>query len=109
MAIIPLGFITDHFFLSFGLFLASAIPLYAALKASGAEAGMIKVFLVSALMSLFTLASLKFISPAAGIITIILSIAAYKYAFRTDGLRAAIAGLLQYIFIAIVVTLVAWS
>ncbi|MBI2138889.1 hypothetical protein HYU13_04825 [Candidatus Woesearchaeota archaeon] len=95
--------VQGHFFLLFILLLLSSLPLYLALKLSGGNVSILKVFFIGIALSLITLASAKFIGLFGALIVLLISPAAYYLAFKVDKIRAVLAWLFQYGFLALVI------
>ncbi len=81
----------------------SALPLYFAVKLVGGEAGIVKIILISLLLSFASFGAARFIGIFAGIFMLIATLLVYKLAFKISFLKAFIAWILQYVFVFIAV------
>ena len=79
----------------------SALPLYFAVKLVKGEAGIVKIILLSLLLSFASVGAARFIGIFAGIFMLVATLFVYKLAFKISLLRAFIAWVLQYVFVLI--------
>jgi len=84
----------------------SALPLYFAVKLVGGEAGIVKIILISLLLSFASFGAARFIGIFAGLFMLIATLVVYKLAFKVSLLKAFIAWILQYLFVLIAVLFV---
>lgn len=84
----------------------SAIPLYLAVKFVGGEAGIVKIILMSLILSFASLGAASFIGVYAGLVMWIGTLFVYQIAFKISLLKAFIAWVLQYVFVIIAVGVV---
>lgn len=84
----------------------SALPLYFAVKLVGGEAGIVKIILISLLLSFASFGATRFIGIFAGIFMLIATLFVYNLAFKISFLKAFIAWLLQYVFVLVAILLV---
>lgn len=98
--------IAAHTLLVIIALIISALPLYFAVKLVGGEAGIVKIILISLLLSFASFGAARFIGIFAGIFILIATLFVYKLAFKISFLKAFIAWILQYIFVFIAIVIV---
>jgi len=98
--------IAAHSLLVIITLIISALPLYFAVKLVKGEAGIVKIILISLLLSFASVGAARFIGIFAGIFMLIATLFVYKLAFKISLLRAFIAWVLQYVFVFMVVMVV---
>ena len=86
--------------------IVSALPLYLAVKFVGGEAGIVKIILMSLVLSFASLGAARFIGLFAGLVMLIGTLIVYKLAFKISLLKAFIAWVLQYVFVFVAVVVV---
>ncbi len=96
-----LALLTANVLLSIIVLVLSAIPLYLAVKFVGGQAGIVKIILLSLLLSLSSAAAYYYIGMFAGLFMFIATMFVYKLAFQISLLKAFIAWVLQYVFVVI--------
>lgn len=98
--------IAAHTLLVIIALIISALPLYFAVKLVGGEAGIVKIILISLLLSFASVGATRFIGIFAGIFMLVATLFIYKLAFKISFLRAFIAWVLQYVFVLIAIIVV---
>lgn len=98
-----MGIISAHILLVIVTLVISALPLYFAVRLVGGEAGIVRVILISLILSFASIGAASFIGIFAGLFMLIATLFVYKIAFKVSILRAFIAWLLQYVFVFIAI------
>ncbi|MDA1196969.1 MAG: hypothetical protein O2779_03335 [Nanoarchaeota archaeon] len=89
-------FLTSNLlFLGIALF-ASIFPLYLSVKLVGGEASLMKVILLSILLSAFSLAALTYLGVYAAIASFLATSIIYRLAFKLTTGKAILVWILQY-------------
>jgi|TARA_B100001971_G_C18172245_1_gene527829 hypothetical protein len=91
-----------------GALVISLLPLYFAVKLVGGEASLMKVILLSILLSAFSLAALTYLGLYASIASLLATSLVYRVAFKLTTGKAILVWILQYV-IAFILTLLAVS
>lgn len=98
--------IAAHTLLVIITLVVSALPLYFAVKLVKGETGIVKVVLISLLLSFASIGAVHFIGIFAGIFMLVATFFVYKLAFNLSFLRALLAWVLQYVFVLMAVIMV---
>lgn len=81
----------------------SALPLYISIKLVGGEGGLIRIVMISIILSFASLGAARFIGLFAGIFMVIATVFVYMVAFRLSLIRVILVWLLQYLFVLLAV------
>lgn len=84
----------------------SALPLYFAVKLVGGHAGIVKIILMSLLLSFASMGATFFIGVFAGLFMLIATLFVYQLAFKISLIKAFMAWVLQYVFVFIAIAVV---
>ena len=95
--------ITAHTLLIIITLIISSLPLYLAVKFVKGEAGIVKIIMISLILSFSSMGAARFIGIFAGIFMLAATLFVYKLAFRISLLKSFIAWILQYIFVFIAI------
>lgn len=98
--------IAAHTLLLIVALIISVLPLYFAVKLVKGESGIVKIILISLLLSFASVGAARFIGIFAGLFMLIAALFVYKLAFKISLPRVFIAWVLQYVFVFIAVMLV---
>lgn len=98
-----IGIIAAHTLLVIAALVISALPLYFAVRLVGGEAGIVRIILISLILSFASVGAARFIGIFAGLFMLIATLFVYKIAFKISFLRAFIVWVLQYVFVFIAV------
>ncbi len=101
-----IGIIAAHTLLVIVTLVISALPLYFAVRLVGGEAGIVRIILISLILSFASIGAASFIGIFAGLFMLIATLFVYKIAFKVSFLKAFIAWLLQYVFVFIAIVFV---
>ena len=96
-----LALITANILLIIITMVISALPLYFAVKLVRGEAGIVKIILMSFLLSFAAIGAVRFIGLFAGLFMLIGTLFVYQLAFKISFARAFMAWVLQYVFVFI--------
>jgi hypothetical protein len=100
-----IALITSHTLVVILILILSVLPLYFAIKLVGGETGIVRIILVSLILSFASAGATRFISIFAGIFMLIATLFVYQMAFKLSLLKAFIAWILQYVFVLIAISL----
>ena len=101
---IPLiTFVTENLLATSGILLISSIPLYFGLKFAEGHVSLVKVLLVSMVLSIVAVASTQFIGIFAGILVLLATVAVYQILFKLPWSQAFLVWLIQYAFVVVVI------
>lgn len=98
--------IAAHTLLVLFVLVLSALPLYFAVKLIGGEAGIVRIILMSLILSFASFGAANFIGVFAGVFMMFATLFVYTVAFRISFLKAFIAWILQYVFVFIAIMVV---
>lgn len=98
--------IAAHTLLVILVLVISALPLYFAVKLVGGEAGIVKIILVSLILSFASVGAARFIGILAGLFMLFATLFIYKIAFKISIFRAFLAWVLQYVFVFLAIFIV---
>ncbi|MBW2974964.1 hypothetical protein KY366_04570 [Candidatus Woesearchaeota archaeon] len=98
--------ITANILLVIAALIISALPLYFAVKLVGGETGIVRIILISLMLSFASVVAAQLIDIFAGLFMLFATLFVYKIAFKISFFRAVIAWILQYVFVFIAVAAV---
>ena len=105
MANIITALIVAHALLVLLILVISSLPLYFAVKLVGGTTGIVKVILISLILSFASFSAFRFLNMFAGIFMLVATLFVYSLAFRISLLRSFIAWILQNIFVIVAILL----
>jgi hypothetical protein len=103
MAVTMMTFVTENLLATSGILLLSSIPLYFGLRFAEGHVSLVKVLMVSMVLSIVAVSSTQFIGIFAGIIVLMASVVVYQILFKLPWSQAFLVWFLQYVFVVVVI------